>query len=51
MGAKPQLCYNRICVINNRVIMRLQCMFEHQGHTTLDSCMEATAHPFGNFIN
>ena len=26
MGAKPQLCYNRIRVVNNRVIMRLQFM-------------------------
>ena len=25
MGAKPQPFYNRICVINNSVIMRLQC--------------------------
>ena len=25
MGAKPQPCYIRIRIINNRVIMRLQC--------------------------
>ena len=27
MGAKPQPCYNRIRVINNSVIMRLQCSY------------------------
>ena len=26
MGAKPQPCYNRIRAINDRVIMRLQCI-------------------------
>ena len=26
MGAKPQPCYNRIHVMNDRVIMRLQCI-------------------------
>ena len=26
MGAKPQPCYIRIRAINNRVIMRLQCI-------------------------
>ena len=31
MGAKPQPCYNRICVINNRVIMRLQCNLKASG--------------------
>ena len=24
-GAKPVPCYNRICVINSRIIMRFQC--------------------------
>ena len=24
--AKPQPCYNRICAISDRVIMRLQCI-------------------------
>ena len=28
MRAKPQPYYNRICAINDRVIMRLQCMFQ-----------------------
>ena len=27
MGAKPQPCYNRIRAINDRVIMRLQCIY------------------------
>ena len=27
MGAKPQPCYNRICAINDHVIMRLQCIY------------------------
>ena len=27
MGAKPQPSYNRICVISNCVIMRLQCNY------------------------
>ena len=26
VGAKPQLCYNQIGAINNRVIMMLQCI-------------------------
>ena len=26
MGAKPQPCYNQIHAINDRVIMRLQCI-------------------------
>ena len=26
MGAKPQPCYNQIRAINDRVIMRLQCI-------------------------
>ena len=26
MGVKPQPCYNRIPAINDRVIMRLQCI-------------------------
>ena len=30
MGAKPEPCYNQIRAINNRVIMRLQCMFGSQ---------------------
>ena len=34
MGDKPQLCYNRIRVINNRVIMRLLCF------SKIDICTE-----------
>ena len=33
MGAKPQPCYNRIRVINNPVIMRLQCMLTYGKET------------------
>ena len=29
MGAKPVPCYNRIRAINDRVIMRLQCIYIH----------------------
>ena len=28
MGAKPRPCYNRIRAINDRVIMRLQCILK-----------------------
>ena len=30
MGAKPQPCYNRNRAINDRVIMRLQCILHLQ---------------------
>ena len=33
MEAKPQPCYNRIRAINDRVIMRLQCMYARMKST------------------
>ena len=44
MGAKTVPCYNRICAINDCVIMRLQCMFKPMKKGSMVQSVESSRH-------
>ena len=48
MGAKPLLCYNKICAINERVEMRLQCNTFQRSFKT--GCLQNQANKIPGFL-